>query len=40
MILLLVDGRRGISDLARLTRRTEDEVLAVLAHLRLLGLVE
>lgn len=40
MILLLVDGRRGSSDLARLTRRSEDEVQAVLTNLRMLGLVE
>src|SRR5690348_5778495 len=40
MILLLVDGRRSISDLSRLTRRNEDEVHAVLGNLRMLGLVE
>jgi hypothetical protein len=40
MILLLVDGRRSISDLSRLTRRNEDEVHAVLINLRMLGLVE
>jgi hypothetical protein len=40
MILLLVDGRRSISDLSRLTRRNEDEVHAVLVNLRMLGLVE
>jgi hypothetical protein len=39
MILLLVDGRRTLSDLARLTRRTEREVLAVLDHMATLGLV-
>jgi hypothetical protein len=40
MILLLVDGRRSIPDLSRLTRRNEDEVYAVLTNLRILGLVE
>jgi hypothetical protein len=40
MVLLLVDGRRGLADLARLTRRSEEEVRAVIEHLRLLGLVE
>ncbi|MFI5274158.1 MAG: hypothetical protein ACHQ4H_14075, partial [Ktedonobacterales bacterium] len=39
MILLLVDGRRNLSDLARLTRRSEREVLAVLQHMATLGLV-
>ena len=39
MILLLIDGRRTLSDLARLTRRTEREVLAVLDHMATLGLV-
>jgi hypothetical protein len=40
MILLLVDGRRSISDLSRLTRRNEEEVHVVLVNLRMLGLVE
>ncbi len=40
MVLLLVDGRRSVVDLARLTRRTEREVLAVLQHLSGLGLVQ
>jgi hypothetical protein len=40
MILLLVDGRRSLDDLARLTRRSSEEVQAVLANLRMLGLVE
>lgn len=40
VILLLVDGRRSLEDLARLTRRSGDEVQAVLANLRMLGLVE
>jgi hypothetical protein len=40
MLVLLVDGRRSISDLARLTRRTEREVLSVLEHLATLGLVQ
>jgi hypothetical protein len=39
MVLLLVDGQRTVADLARLTRRTEQEVYAVLTHLELLGLV-
>lgn len=40
MVLLLVDGRRGLADLSRLTRRSEEEVQAVIEHLRMLGLVE
>lgn len=40
MILLLVDGRRSIVDLSRLTRRNERELLAVLSHLSALGLVQ
>ena len=40
MILLLVDGRRTVSDLTRLTRRSEREVLSVLEHLASLGLVQ
>ena len=40
MLLLLVDGRRNVSDLTRLTRRSEYEVLAVLQHLIGLGLVQ
>ncbi len=40
MVLLLVDGRRNLTDLARLTRRTEREILAVLEHLSVLGLVQ
>jgi hypothetical protein len=39
MVLLLVDGQRNLSDLARLTRRTERELLAVLDYLAGLGLV-
>jgi hypothetical protein len=39
MVLLLIDGRRTLSDLARLTGRTEREVLAVLDHMERLGLV-
>jgi len=39
MVLLLVDGQRTVTDLARLTRRTEAELQAVLIHLELLGLV-
>jgi hypothetical protein len=40
MVLLLVDGQRTVADLARLTRRTEQELQAVLIHLELLGLVQ
>jgi hypothetical protein len=40
MLLLLVDNRRNLSDLARLTRRSEREVLAILEHLSGLGLVQ
>lgn len=40
MLLLLVDNRRTLSDLARLTRRSEREVLGVLEHLSTLGLVQ
>jgi hypothetical protein len=40
MLLLLVDGRRTLADLARLTRRNEREVLGVLDHLSTLGLVQ
>ncbi|MGH2486922.1 MAG: hypothetical protein ACRDHE_13005, partial [Ktedonobacterales bacterium] len=40
MLLLLVDNRRTLSDLARLTRRNEREVLSVLEHLSTLGLVQ
>jgi hypothetical protein len=40
MVLLLVDGQRTVADLARLTRRTEQEVYAVLSHLELLGLAQ
>lgn len=40
MILLLVDGKRTVTDLARLTRRNEREVLAVLDHLGGLGLLQ
>lgn len=39
MVLLLVDGQRAISDLARLTRRNEQDLLSVLTHLEMLGLV-
>jgi len=39
MVLLLVDGQRAVGDLARLTRRSEAEVQAVLQHLELLGLI-
>ncbi|HEX6121665.1 MAG TPA: hypothetical protein VFY89_00820, partial [Ktedonobacterales bacterium] len=40
MVLLLVDGQRTTTDLIRLVRRSEREVLAVLQHLRMLGLIE
>jgi hypothetical protein len=40
MVLLLVDGQRTISDLMRLVRRSQQEVVSVLQHLRMLGLVE
>ena len=40
MVLLLVDGRRNLADLTRLTRRSEREVLSVLEHLISLGLVQ
>ncbi len=39
MVLLLVDGQRTVMDLVRLTRRSEGDLLAVLNHLRILGLV-
>jgi predicted transcriptional regulator len=37
---LLIDGRRSVADLVRLTRRDDDEVQAVLVHLINLGLIE
>lgn len=40
MVLLLVDGRRDMADLTRLTRRSQEELYAVLRHLEMLGLVE
>lgn len=40
MVLLLVDGRRTIADLMRLTRRSEWEVYNVLRHIEQLGLVQ
>lgn len=39
MVLLLVDGQRNLADLARLTRRSERELLGVLDYLAGLGLV-
>jgi hypothetical protein len=39
-LLLLVDGRRTIIDLVRLTRRGDEEIRYILAHLIALGLVE
>ena len=40
MVLLLVDGRRSVADLGRLTRRDETEMLSVLGNLKMLGLIE
>jgi hypothetical protein len=40
MVLLLIDGRRNLSDLARLTRRSEREIYQVLDHLSGLGLIQ
>lgn len=40
MVLLLVDGRRSLDDLVRLTRRSEQEVQAILSHLAALRLIE
>ncbi|HLZ24769.1 MAG TPA: hypothetical protein VKQ30_21835 [Ktedonobacterales bacterium] len=40
MGLLLVDGRRTVSDLVRLTRRSDREMVAVLDHLASLGLIQ
>ena len=40
MVLLLVDGRRSVADLSRLTRRGEGELVAVLGNLKMLGLIE
>ena len=40
MVLLLIDGRRNLSDLARLTRRSEGEIYQVLDHLSGLGLIQ
>jgi hypothetical protein len=39
-MLLLVDNHRTIADLMRLTRRSDDEIRNILAHLIALGLVE
>lgn len=39
-MLLLVDNHRTIADLMRLTRRSDDEIRSILAHLIALGLVE
>ena len=39
MVLLLVDGQRTVIDLIKLTRRNENDLYAVLNHLRILGLV-
>jgi len=39
-LLLLVDGRRSILDLVRLTRRGDEDIRYILAHLITLGLVE
>jgi hypothetical protein len=40
MVLLLIDGRRSVADLVRLTRRDDDEVQAVLVYLMNMGLIE
>lgn len=40
MVLLLVDGRRSLIDLVRLTRRNEQELQIILARLAALGLIE
>ncbi len=40
VVLLLIDGRRSLSDLVRLTRRSEQEIQAILAHLAALRLIE
>jgi hypothetical protein len=40
MVLLLIDGQRTVADLMRLVRRSQQEVYAVLHHLRLLGLID
>ncbi len=40
MVLLLVDGHRSLADLVRLTRRSEQELQAILSHLAALRLIE
>lgn len=40
MVLLLVDGHRSLADLVRLTRRSEQEIQAILSHLSALRLIE
>jgi hypothetical protein len=40
MVLLLIDGRRSLADLVRLTRRSEQEIEAILSHLAALHLIE
>jgi len=40
MVLLLIDGRRNLADLVRLTRRSEQEVRVILSHLATLRLIE
>jgi hypothetical protein len=40
VVLLLIDGRRTLTDLVRLTRRSEQEIQAILAHLAALRLIE
>lgn len=40
VVLLLVDGHRSLADLVRLTRRSEQEIQAILAHLSELRLIE
>lgn len=40
MVLLLIDGKRPVAELMRLTRRSEWEVYNVLRHLEGLGLIQ
>lgn len=40
MILLLVDGRRSIAEISRITRRDQSEIYAVLEHLASLSLIQ
>ncbi len=40
MVLMLVDGHRSLDDLVRLTRRSEQEIQAIISHLAALRLIE